>query len=173
MIARYAELIEQHRDQLTPPLINQVEASMAYTLADVARSERLRGRYWEQIRAITREYDFIVTPAAGITAFRLDRPLPTAIGGKPVERFYDSILGAYAFSVTGLPVAAVPAGRTREGLPVGLQVVARRLRDDRALAAAVAYEACLGGELERPVVDLAWKASTADETATAGWALKK
>jgi amidase len=173
MVARYTELLQQHRERMTPPLISQVEASFAYTLADVAKAEVARGGYWHRMRKVMIDYDFIVTPASGITAFRLDRPLPTEIGGKKVERFYDSILGAYAISVTGLPVTAVPAGYTSEGLPVGLQIVGRRLRDDRALAAAVAYEALCPEHFRMPDVDLAWKNASPDEVATTGWVLKK
>ena len=173
MVARYTELLQQHRERMTPPLISQVEASFAYTLADVAKAEIARGGYWHRIRKIMVDYDFIVTPASGITAFRLDRELPTEIGGKKVERFYDSILGAYAFSVTGLPVTAVPAGFTKDGLPVGLQIVGRRLRDDRALAAAAAYEALCPEHFRMPDVDTTWKNASPNEVATTGWVLKK
>jgi Asp-tRNA(Asn)/Glu-tRNA(Gln) amidotransferase A subunit family amidase len=38
-------------------------------------------------------------------------------------------------------VAAVPCGFTREGLPVGLQIAARRLADESALEIAAAFMA--------------------------------
>ena len=63
------------------------------------------------------------------------------VGGRPVARYYDVFFAAYAFSVTGLPAMSVPCGFTRNGLPVGLQIVGRRLREDRVLEAAAAYEA--------------------------------
>lgn len=33
----------------------------------------------------------------------------------------------------------MPCGHTKDGLPVGLQIVARRTRDEQALQAAAAY----------------------------------
>ena len=154
-------------------LINQVEASLAYTVADIAKAELGRTAYYHHVRELMSEYDFIVAPTAGITAYRLDRDIPTHIGGKKVERFYDSILGLYAFSVTGLPVVAVPAGFTSDGLPVGLQIVARRLRDDRALAAAAAYEALCTEYFRMPKVDTTWRKTSQVETTTTGYTLAK
>jgi amidase len=47
--------------------------------------------------------------------------------------------------IVGLPSAVVPIGRTAEGLPVGMQVVAPYLHDRRAVGAAALVEAVLGG----------------------------
>jgi amidase len=49
--------------------------------------------------------------------------------------------GCYASSVVGLPAMSVPCGFTSGGLPVGLQIVGRRLREDRVLEAAASYAA--------------------------------
>jgi amidase len=48
-------------------------------------------------------------------------------------------------SLTGWPAATVRAGTSPEGLPIGVQLVARPWRDDVALAAARAVERALGG----------------------------
>ena len=48
-------------------------------------------------------------------------------------------------SLTGWPAATVRAGTSPEGLPIGVQLVARPWRDDVALAAALAVERALGG----------------------------
>jgi hypothetical protein len=82
---------------------------------------------------------YILTPTVGAPPFRLDEPLPQTIGGRPVARYYDVFLATYAFSVIGLPAMSVPCGFTAAGLPVGLQIVSRRLREDRVLEAAAAY----------------------------------
>ena len=80
-----------------------------------------------------------MTPAIGAPAFLLDEPLPTMVAGREVAKFYDVYRFTYAFSVVGLPVAAVPCGFTRDGLPVGLQIAVRRLADEAALEAAAAF----------------------------------
>jgi amidase len=141
LIARYAERVAADGARMTAPLLRQVESAAAFDVRAVARAERRRSAYYQRVRAFLERYDYVLTPTAGITAFRIDRPLPTEIGGRPVARYYDAFLFTYAFSVVGLPAISVPAGFTRAGLPVGLQIVGRRLRDDAVLGAAAALAA--------------------------------
>jgi amidase len=49
------------------------------------------------------------------------------------------------FSLSGQPCIVVPAGRTDQGLPVGVQVVTRAWREDVAIAVALRLESALGG----------------------------
>lgn len=49
------------------------------------------------------------------------------------------------FNVYGLPAVSVPAGRTLEGLPVGVQIIGRPFAEESVLAAAAIVEAALGG----------------------------
>ena len=48
-------------------------------------------------------------------------------------------------NLTGWPAATVRCGTSPEGLPIGVQLVARPWRDDVALAAALHLERELGG----------------------------
>jgi amidase len=139
MIARYADRLEKHRELMTPQLINQVSDALGLDVRTITRAERSRTAYWQRVRAFLERFDYVLTPTVAAPPFRLDRPLPTEIGGVPVERFYDVFLTTYAFSITGLPAMSVPCGITASGLPVGLQIVGRRLREDRVLEAASAY----------------------------------
>jgi hypothetical protein len=47
---------------------------------------------------------------------------------------------SYPFNLTRQPAASIPCGLTRAGLPVGLQIVGPRHRDDLVLQASYAYE---------------------------------
>jgi amidase len=49
------------------------------------------------------------------------------------------------YSLSGNPCVVVRAGTSREGLPIGVQVVGRNWQDDLALRAAYAIERALGG----------------------------
>jgi amidase len=150
MVARYADRLEKFKDRMTDQLINQVTDALRLDVRTVTRAERLRTAYWQRARAFLERYDYILTPTIGVPAFHIDRPLPSEIGGVPVARFYDAFLTTYAFSVTGLPVASVPCGLTAAGLPVGLQIVGRRLREDLVLEAAGAYALAAPQHFARP-----------------------
>jgi amidase len=155
MIARYADRYDAHRDLMTTPLRNQIEAAFKVDVRAVTRAERLRTAYWHRVRAFMERFDYMVAPSVGAPPFRLDRPLPDEVGGRKVARYYDVFLGAYALSVTGLPIVQLPCGFTASGLPVGFQLVARRQREDLGLAAALAYEAANAQHFRRPQIDLA------------------
>jgi amidase len=55
------------------------------------------------------------------------------------------------YNLTGWPAAVVRAGTSREGLPIGVQIVARPWREDVALAVAAKIEEGLGGYRHPPL----------------------
>jgi amidase len=92
--------------------------------------------HWDRFRrALTgfmARYDLIVTPAA-------ERP------ATPHGADAGWIPYTLPYSLTGWPCVVVRAGTAPDGLPIGVQIVARPWRDDVALAAAQAIEQALGG----------------------------
>jgi aspartyl-tRNA(Asn)/glutamyl-tRNA(Gln) amidotransferase subunit A len=65
--------------------------------------------------------------------------MPTEVAGREVHGGMSVVLGFLA-SLVNLPALSVPAGLTQAGLPVGLQIVGPRHREDLVLAAAARYE---------------------------------
>jgi len=98
---------------------------------------------WDRFRrALTgfmAECDLILTPAA-------ERPA-AAHGAEAGWIPY-----TLPYSLTGWPAVVVRAGTSPEGLPIGVQLVARPWRDDVALAAARLIEETLGGWQPPPVM---------------------
>jgi len=141
MVARYADLVEPHGKVMTPALARQANEGLRTDVRTVVKAEKMRTAYWHRVRRFMEKYDYIVTPMIGAPAFRLDQPFPTLFGETKVEKFRDVFLFSYTFSVTGLPAASVPCGFTAEGLPVGMQIVGHRMREDLVLEAASAYAA--------------------------------
>ena len=79
-----------------------------------------------------RPYDAIVCPVA---------PHPAPPFREVDRKRFDYTL---PFSLLGWPVVVVPAGRTKDGLPIGVQIAARPWREDVALALGAAIERELG-----------------------------
>lgn len=67
-----------------------------------------------------------------------------AVGGQSLSVFR-AFSYSQTFNVYGLPVVCVPAGRTSEGLPLGVQIVGRPFEEEAILAAASIVEEALGG----------------------------
>ncbi|MFF2201877.1 amidase [Streptomyces sp. NPDC058145] len=90
-------------------------------------------------------YDLLLTPAMPLTAFEAGREVPPGSG---LRRWTGWTPFTYPFNLTQQPAATVPVGTDDDGLPVGLQIVAARHRDDLVLRAAHALygaELTLGG----------------------------
>ena len=172
MVARFADLMAEQRGALTEQLINQVEASRQVTLDQLVEAERLRTIYWRQLQPLLTDFDAILTPATGITAFALDEPVPTEVGGKKVVRFYDTLLGAYAFTVIDAAAVVVPCARTRAGLPTGLQIVGGRLSETAALEIAVAYENAHPELFQLPEVETTSFVPATESAATGGFEIR-
>lgn len=152
VIARYADLFDSHGAEMTDQLVRQVQEALKADVRTVARAERARTAYWHNMRKLFENFDFLLTPTVGAPPFRLDCALPTEVGGRPVARYYDVFLATYAFSLVGLPAASVPCGFTDSGLPIGLQIVGRRLREDLVLEAAAAYQNSCPEHFVRPQI---------------------
>jgi len=169
LIARLADRYDAHRADMTSQITNQVEAAHAVDVRAVTQAERRRTLYWHRVRAVLETYDFIICPTAGVPAFRLDGPLPTHVAGREVAHFYDVILTTYAFSITGLPALSVPCGFTAAGLPMGLQIVGPRHREDSVLAFGAAYLAHHPEHLRTPpAIDASTKQPVSDAFAPPG-----
>ena len=61
---------------------------------------------------------------------------PTEINGRTFENYVDWIAPAFLVTLVSLPAGSVPAGKTKDGLPVGLQIVAPRFEEPRILSVA-------------------------------------
>ena len=93
-----------------------------------------------EMHAFMRRYDLILCPVS---------PFPAFPHGSWPE--LDTVTSTVASNITGWPGVSVRAGTSPEGLPIGVQVVARRWREDHALAAARCVEEALGGWQRPPL----------------------
>jgi aspartyl-tRNA(Asn)/glutamyl-tRNA(Gln) amidotransferase subunit A len=83
------------------------------------------------------KFDLLLTPMVPITAFEAGYVAPP---GQDQSTWLRWPAFAFPFNLSQQPAASIPCGFTRSGLPVGLQIVAAKYRDDLVLRAARAYE---------------------------------
>lgn len=104
-----------------------------------AERERLRAALLERMS----ETPLLLAPVGAVAAF--------AHGARKVSiddqefNTFRAFSYAQACNVFALPAACVPAGRTREGLPIGVQIIGRPHQESLILAAARVIETALGG----------------------------
>jgi amidase len=135
----FVSQLHPHLDKLEhfgPNVANNVRAGLATSVESLGAAEGARRRIWERFRSFFTEYDLLLTPTMAVPPFVVEENYPATVGGRQMETYVDWIAPTFVLSLTGLPVASVPAGLDAEGMPVGLQIVGPPRGEERALAAA-------------------------------------
>ena len=141
----YEPEIRGKRDQLSPTFkefLSFSEAVSPLTATELlnawAGMELLRARVLEEMSA----FPVLLCPVASIPAFRHDERAWT-VEGQTVN-YLDSVRYTQWFNALAAPAAVVPVGNSPEGLPIGVQIVARPFEDETALAVAAVVDAAFG-----------------------------
>ena len=103
-----------------------------------AELDLLRAKTLEEMSA----YPVLLCPVASIPAFRHGEREWT-VEGETVE-YLDAVRYTQWFNVLAAPAAVVPVGRSPEGLPIGVQIVARPFEDEIALGIAAIVDEAFG-----------------------------
>jgi len=135
---------------VNPLVTGNIEQGLKLSVRDIARAHRQRSEIWDRVRTFFDKYDLLLTPTTPIPPFPAETQYPTEIAGQPMESYIDWAMLTYAFTMVGLPAISVPCGWTKQGLPVGLQIVGRRHDEAALLKAAAAYESAAPWTGRRP-----------------------
>jgi amidase len=117
-------------------LKGNIDAGLKFGTLDLAKAERTRQDVFHRFRQLFDRFDVLLTPAAPVNPYPVAMNFPTEINGRSFENYIDWIAPAFLITLVSLPAGSVPAGKTRDGLPVGLQIVAPRFEEPRILAVA-------------------------------------
>jgi amidase len=143
-------LLMNHRDQMKPEAIGEIERGAALTGADVARALIAHGELMERVRRFEEQYEFTICAVNQVPPFDAALDWPKAIEGVALESYVAWMKSAYWISTTCRPALSVPAGFTPEGLPVGIQIVGRHRDDFGVLQMGHAFEHATGVGRTRP-----------------------
>ncbi len=100
-------------------LIGTYALSAGYYDAYYLKAQKVRARIAEDFRAAFKNVDAILTPTAPSAAFGFGEK-----GDDPLEMYLNDVFTVPA-SLAGLPGLSLPAGLSKDGLPLGLQVIGR------------------------------------------------
>ncbi|MDQ6522501.1 amidase family protein [Nocardioides sp. LHD-245] len=138
--AKLGSLLAAHPDAFKPSLADNIRAGESLTGADIARAYTQRTALSETMRLFFGDHDVLVLPVSQVPPFPATQEFPSEINGKPMATYLDWMRSAYFITVTGCPAISVPFGTTADGLPVGVQLVARHGADRKLLEVALAFE---------------------------------
>ena len=134
-------LLQRYGTTETSPPLARYDKSWTLSVAEysdlIARWDMLRST----MLSFMQQYDVILCP---VNAY------PAVAHGTGIDH-YNGLSYTATYNLTGWPAAVLRGGTSPEGLPIGVQVVARPWREDVALAVARHLETSLGG-WQRPTL---------------------
>jgi aspartyl-tRNA(Asn)/glutamyl-tRNA(Gln) amidotransferase subunit A len=139
----YGERHARDKDLFGDNVAGLIERGRSVPGTDVVAAFRFADACARAVAQFFTEYDYLLTPTTACVAWPVEQVNP-----KVIENREASPRGHAAFTplfnLALVPGISVPCGAGRDGLPVGLQIVAPRLHDRPLLAMAQRAEAALG-----------------------------
>jgi aspartyl-tRNA(Asn)/glutamyl-tRNA(Gln) amidotransferase subunit A len=126
-------------EELTPLVQADLRGSYERPARTLVPGLRRRMRLQEDMAALFGRIDVLMLPTTAVVAFAADGPPPDLIDGVEVNPAM-SVPFTMLANLCWNPAVSVPAGLNSEGLPVGLQVMGPRHRDEVPLRLARIYE---------------------------------
>ena len=141
-------------------LIGTYVLSAGYYDAYYLKAQKVRSLIKRDFDQAFEKVDVILTPATPTPAF----PLGSQGSGDPVEMYLNDIF-TVTVNMAGLPGLVVPGGRSKDGLPLGLQLIGKPFDEGQVLRAGQVIEDAVG---RMPIPKPWWQ-----EHAAAGSGAKK
>ncbi|MDY6892094.1 MAG: amidase family protein [Chloroflexota bacterium] len=124
--------VDQIVDKLDPLTAKTLHLASQMKASDYARAIIARQELSSKMGKFFQTYDLLLTPT-------LTEPPPCVDFIEPLG-FLGWMSFTNPFNFTGQPAASIPAGWTKDGLPIGLQIVGRAYDEATVLQAAAAFE---------------------------------
>ena len=148
----FGDKLAQYRDKMDPNVVRLIEVGLAMNAVDFKRLEFVRTEMWRKLSPVLQRCQALLCPT-------MTHPAPR-VGGKDSEWDWTDEAGRYhALDVTSVfnfvsqcPALSVPCGFSKSGLPIGLQIVARRFDDLAALTVGKALETARPWVHHRPSI---------------------
>ena len=107
--------------------------------AELREAQRVRARFSRELNHIFARVDVLITPTTPVTAPRIGATT-IEIAGHPEDLRPCMTRLVRCFNLAGLPAMSVPCGRDPAGLPIGMQIAAKKKDEATVLRAGLAWE---------------------------------
>jgi Asp-tRNA(Asn)/Glu-tRNA(Gln) amidotransferase A subunit family amidase len=140
LAAIFGDKLDEFREQMDPRVVRLMDAGLALGAVDFKRIEFVRTRAWKQLAPILERFDALLCPTMSQVARPVDEDDFIWYRDRGDGLYHGLDMTCQFNFVSQCPALSVPAGWTESGLPIGLQIVAGRYRDDQALRIGAALE---------------------------------
>lgn len=134
---RLRPILEKDRALLDPAVADILDAALAQDMRDYYEKVFARYALREHVRAFFQTYDILLSPVAPVSSIEVGKNIPDQLLDRNLVSW---IFYTYPFNLTGQPALTIPAGLNADGMPIGVQLVGRSMREADIIAAASAFE---------------------------------
>jgi len=127
------------RAQMKPEAIWEVEGGMKLSAHAVYQASAERSELYRAVLKLFDTYEYLALPSAQVFPFDASTHWPKTVNGVAMDTYHRWMEVVVLASMLGFPVANVPVGFSRDGLPMGMQIIGRRHADFAVLQLAHAY----------------------------------
>jgi amidase len=142
-VASTRQLLADHRGQLKPEVIWNVEQGLALKSEDIASAMLRRSRLYRDCEEFLRGVDLLMVPAACTPPTAIEERWVREVDGQAFSDYVGWLAITAVVTLTGLPVLAIPAGFTPDRRPVGVQLIGQPQGEAALLSHGAAIEAIL------------------------------
>ena len=142
--------LKKWRDQMGESLVSFIEGGSSGTAFELEKANHKKRLLYEDLqKQVFKKYDILLCPTTPVPAFDIDLKYPETIGGRSAS-VLTFISFLYIFNMTGYPAASIPSGFSKEGLPLGMQIVGKKFDELTILQVAKAFEEVRPWQDKRP-----------------------
>ena len=106
----------------------------------IRKSLEQRNIILNEVNKIFNNFDFLILPSAQIFPFDKNLKNPEKINQYKLDTYHRYMEVVVLSSLLGLPTISVPIGFNKDGLPMGMQIIANKNQDLKVIAFAKKYE---------------------------------
>jgi Asp-tRNA(Asn)/Glu-tRNA(Gln) amidotransferase A subunit family amidase len=140
LAAIFGDKLEEFQERMDPRVVGLMDSGFALGAVDFKRIEFVRTEAWKQLAPLLERFDALLCPTMSQVARPVDEDDFIWYRDRG-DGLYHGLDMTCQFNFVGqCPALSVPAGWTEDDLPIGLQLVAPRYRDDQALRIGAALE---------------------------------
>jgi aspartyl-tRNA(Asn)/glutamyl-tRNA(Gln) amidotransferase subunit A len=127
-------------------MLGTYSLSSGYYDAYYLKAQKVRTLIKQDFDKAFGEVDVIITPTAPTTAFKIGEKTEDPL------KMYLSDIYTISANLAGIPGISIPCGFDREGLPIGLQLLAKPFGEETIFRTAYSYEQNTGWHLKEPKI---------------------
>jgi amidase len=134
------DFVKEHFKQT---LQDNIDVGVHQTSHDIYLAQRGRTEVYHQMREFLTGFDVLAIPVVGLEPTPVEQEWPAEVDGVQMPDYVDWLRFSFLATTAALPAISMPAGVTKSGMPIGIQLIGPPKGDALVLQVGLALERAL------------------------------